>query len=85
MYPTRLLSSLLTGVALIFALTTAQAQNGSVAVNTDGSTADNSALLDVKSTTQGVLVPRMSAQQRGLIGSPATGLLVYQTDGSAGF
>jgi Collagen triple helix repeat (20 copies) len=78
-------SSLLTGVALLATLTVAQAQNGSVAVNTDGSNADASALLDVKSTTQGVLVPRMSAQQRGLIGSPATGLLVYQTDAPAGF
>ena len=27
----------------------------------------------------------MTAQQRGLIGSPATGLMVYQTDGTAGF
>ncbi|MBO0931579.1 hypothetical protein [Fibrella aquatilis] len=78
-------SSLLTGVALLATLTVAQAQNGSVAVNTDGSNADASALLDVKSTTQGVLVPRMNAQQRGLISSPATGLLVYQTDGTPGF
>ncbi len=62
-----------------------QAQTGSVGINTDGSTADASALLDVKSTTQGLLIPRMTAQQRGLIGSPATGLMVYQTDGTAGF
>lgn len=78
-------TSLLTGIAFVALLSTAQAQNGSMALNTDGSQADNSALLDVKSTTQGVLVPRMNAQQRGLIGSPATGLLVYQTDGTAGF
>ena len=32
----------------------------SFAINTDGSTAHASALLDVKSTTKGVLVPRMS-------------------------
>jgi len=56
-----------------------------MAVNTSGAAADASAMLDVKSTSQGVLVPRMTAAQRGLIGSPATGLLVYQTDGTAGF
>jgi len=32
----------------------------SLSINTDGSTADASALLDVKSTAKGILVPRMS-------------------------
>lgn len=50
----------------------------SLAINTDGSTANSSALLDVKSTAKGVLVPRMSKTQRNAIGSPATGLLVFQ-------
>jgi hypothetical protein len=59
--------------------------NAQVAINTDGSTAVPSAILDVKSTTQGMLVPRMTLAQRNLIGTPATGLLIYQTDGSAGF
>ena len=44
-----------------------------------------SAALDVTSTTQGVLVPRMTSTQRGMIASPAIGLLVYQTDAPAGF
>jgi hypothetical protein len=61
----------------------AQAQN--VAINTDGSTADNSAILDVKSTTQGMLMPRVTNAQRTGITLPATGLIVYQTDGTAGF
>jgi hypothetical protein len=61
----------------------AQAQN--VAINTDGTAADNSAILDVKSTAQGMLVPRMTAAQRTAIGTPATGLIVYQTDGTTGF
>ncbi len=56
-----------------------------VAVNTDGSTADPSALLDVKSSSQGVLVPRMTFAARNLISSPASGLLIYQTDNTPGF
>lgn len=57
----------------------------SVGVNTDGSIADVSSLLDVKSTTKGVLVPRMTLAQRNAIATPATGLLIYQTDGTDGF
>lgn len=64
---------------------TTYAQSGNVGINTDGSTADPSALLDVKSTNQGVLIPRMTSEQRGLISSPATGLMVFQTDEMAGF
>ena len=51
-----------------------------VAVTNDGSMPDNSAMLDVKSTEKGMLVPRMTAAQRDAIASPANGLLVYVTD-----
>ncbi len=63
----------------LLAISDAQAQ---VAVNTSGSVADNSAMLDVSSTNAGLLTPRMTAAQRDLIPSPATGLLVYITDDS---
>ena len=46
---------------------------------------DVSSKLDVSSTTQGLLAPRMLSTQRTAITSPATGLIVYQTDGAAGF
>ncbi|HNA15972.1 MAG TPA: tail fiber domain-containing protein [Ferruginibacter sp.] len=49
----------------------------SVAINTDGSTASSSAILDVKSTGKGMLVPRMTKAQRNAIASPANGLIVY--------
>jgi len=52
----------------------------SVAINSDGTTAHNSAILDVKSTTKGILAPRMTTVQRTAIGTPAAGLLVYDTD-----
>jgi hypothetical protein len=48
-------------------------------------TGNNSAALDIKSTTKGVLIPRVTQAQRTSISSPAQGLLVYQTDGTAGF
>ncbi|MBM3404357.1 MAG: hypothetical protein FJY10_05655 [Bacteroidetes bacterium] len=38
---------------------------------------DNSAMLDVSSTTKGLLAPRMTTAQRTAIASPANGLLVY--------
>lgn len=44
-----------------------------------------SSLLEIKSTTKGLLIPRMTIKQRNAITSPATGLLIYQTDGAAGF
>ncbi|MHC1776283.1 MAG: hypothetical protein AB9834_12830 [Lentimicrobium sp.] len=55
-----------------------------VAINTDGSAPDNSAMLDVKSSGKGILIPRLTASQRTAIASPAEGLLVYDT-GMGGF
>ncbi len=46
---------------------------------------DTSALFEMESTEKGLLIPRMTATQRGNINNPATGLLVYQTDGTTGF
>jgi len=57
---------------------TATAQG--VAVNTDGSVPDATALLDVKSSTKGLLIPRMTSLQRTGIATPATGLIVFDTD-----
>lgn len=59
------------------------AQN--VSFNTDGSAPDNSAMLDVSDTTRGVLIPRLTIIQRNAITSPATGLLIFQTDSDSGF
>ena len=43
-----------------------------------------SSILDVTSTTRGVLIPRMTDAQRTAIAAPAEGLMIYQTNASAG-
>jgi hypothetical protein len=44
----------------------------------------STALLDLTSTTKGFLPPRMTKAQRNAISSPATGLVIYQTDNTPG-
>jgi hypothetical protein len=46
-------------------------------------TPDASSVLDLSSTTQGILMPRMTTAQRTAIASPANGLMVYDTDTKA--
>jgi sugar lactone lactonase YvrE len=59
------------------------AQN--VRVNPGVSPVEASALLDIKSTDKGMLLPAMTSGERSTIINPAKGLLVFQTDGTAGF
>src|SRR4051812_25750098 len=85
----KLKSSLIISViCTIIAVQASKAQNtfpanGSVGI---GTTAPNgSSLIEIKSTTQGMLIPRMTKTQRDAIGAPATGLLIYQTNSTPGF
>ena len=57
--------------------TTGSAGIGTVAPNAK-------AALEVVSTTQGVLLPRMTTAQRNAILTPPLGLLIYQIDGTKG-
>ena len=66
-------------IALLF-ITRANAQ--SVGIGTP--TPNSKAALDITSTTQGLLPPRMNSTQRAAITSPPAGLLVYQTDAVSG-
>ena len=59
------------------------AQKDNVGIGT--SRPDQSAVLDLSSSNKGLLMPRMSLQQRAAIQSPAVGLVVYQTDFLSGF
>lgn len=56
-----------------------------VGINNDGSRPDSSAMLDVRSTQKGFLMPRMSESQRLAITSPSQGLIVFQINGIRGF
>ncbi len=70
---------------LVILITASYYSLAQVSVNTDGSNPDGSAMLDIKSDTAGILIPRMTENQRNLINSPATGLMIYQTDETPGF
>ncbi len=68
------LSSLLI-ILIVFINFNSQAQVGI------GTTApDGSSMLDIQSTSKGMLIPRMETAQRTIILSPANGLLVFDTD-----
>lgn len=58
--------------------------NAQVSITTDGSSAESSAMLEIKSTDKGFLPPRMTKEQRDAISTPATGLIIYQTDETPG-
>jgi hypothetical protein len=51
-----------------------------VSINTTGASSDTSAMLDISSTSRGLLIPRMSSTQMNAIYLPATGLTIYNTD-----
>lgn len=61
----------------LFAITHAIGQG--FAINTDGTTANTSSMLDVKSINKGVLLPRLTTAERNAIPLPANGLIVYNT------
>ena len=64
----------------VLAITNAYAQN--VAINADASLPNSSAMLDVKSTSKGLLIPRVALAGTAdvtTVPSPATSLMVYNT------
>lgn len=54
----------------------------SVGINANGATPDSSAMLDVQSTDKGMLLPRLTREQRDAISNPAAGLYIYNLDDS---
>ena len=69
--------------AVSFAQTNTFPSTGAAGIGT--TTPNASSLLEIKSTTKGLLIPRMTKTQRNAIASPATSLLIYQTNSTPGF
>jgi hypothetical protein len=74
------MKQIFTFLAAVLLTATTYAQVGIGTTDPNGSAA-----LDITSTTKGLLIPRMLAGDRIAIDTPATGLMVFQTDGTAGF
>ena len=72
-----IVSSIFLGILLLHGI---QAAAQSVAINTDGSSPDASAILDIKSAGKGLLIPRLDSSSRKAITTPANGLMVFDTD-----
>ncbi|MEM6264359.1 MAG: hypothetical protein AAGI38_17730, partial [Bacteroidota bacterium] len=55
------------------------AQTDGVSINRTGADPDSSAILDIQSSTKGLLIPRMDSSSRIAISNPAEGLMVYDS------
>lgn len=64
---------------LAFQMSSSILYSQNIGINSTGALPDSSAVLDVNSTTSGLLAPRMTTTQMNAIVRPATGLLVYNT------
>ncbi len=71
-------------IITLLLLSTAFFAHSQVGIGVASTSVSASALLEVSSTSKGFLLPRMTASQRAAISSPATGLLVFQTDAPVG-
>ncbi|MGB3076473.1 MAG: hypothetical protein WBB36_14185, partial [Chitinophagales bacterium] len=74
--------ALFAGFAVAYAQNTFPA-TGAAGIGTN--TPNASSLLDITSTTKGVLIPRMTKAQRDAIAAPVEGLMIYQTNSTQGF
>ncbi len=63
----------------IFSLSSNLFAQSGVSINNTGNLSDNSAMLDVESTSKGFLPPRMTAAERDAISNPADGLIIFNT------
>lgn len=55
----------------------------SVSINNTGTPAASSAMLDISSSSKGLLIPRMTKAQRNLIAAPKNGLMVYDSSSAS--
>jgi len=80
----RLIKNVMFLIFCAFSPSISEAQQG-VAINTAGTQANPSAILDISSTSQGILIPRValgSTTDTSTINNPDTSLLVFNTNSS---
>jgi hypothetical protein len=63
---------------ILLCLISIQLTNAQVGIGT--TTPDDSSILDIDSSNQGLLLPRLTTAQRDAIVNPANGLIIYNTD-----
>jgi hypothetical protein len=68
----------ITTILFLFVFTTLGSINAQVAINTDGSAPDPNAMLDIKSSTKGLLLPRSSSGSISGIAAK-NGMMMYDT------
>ncbi|MCC6600732.1 MAG: hypothetical protein IT223_08665, partial [Crocinitomicaceae bacterium] len=66
-------------VLILFLISVANFAQGVRLSDSPGDPADPSALLEIRSTTQGLLLSRMTQEERDAIPNPAMGLVIYNT------
>ncbi len=66
-------------IVLVFAAIQAFCQGGGVGINSDGNPPAPSAILDIKSSNKGMLMPRLTRGQRDSIANPDFGLMIFNT------
>jgi hypothetical protein len=76
----KLLAALMILLILSFSNNKIAAQ--SMGISSTSITPDASSILEMRTTTKGVLIPRMTTAERDLISSPANGLMIYNTSTS---
>ncbi len=85
-YRTAKVNGGLIGIQLMLLLGGGQWANGQgVGIGTTSFSPTSDAALELRSTSSGLLITRMTQNQRDAIASPSEGLLIYQTDIASGF
>ncbi len=74
---------ILSSAALLLIGFCSSAQN--VGIGTTSFTPNGDALLELRSTSSGFLLPKMTEAQKNAISGPTEGLIVYQTNATKGF
>ncbi|MCO6360500.1 tail fiber domain-containing protein [Roseivirga pacifica] len=71
--------------AVLFFILSCHAIRAQVGIGSEEFVPDESSILELRSDSKGLLIPRLTRDQRDRMDNPSTGLLIYQTDLESGF